>query len=84
MKTIQQLAQEAIEVQDACNLSGVVHAWSRSMTRLCELLPDLGTAGRNQHPINVLFSSKVASLTRSEDSDTFSKAYDACRQLAEQ
>jgi hypothetical protein len=36
-RTLAQLAQEALTVQDACNLSGVVHGWSRSISRLREL-----------------------------------------------
>lgn len=61
-RTLQQLAKEALMVQGACNLSGVVHGWSRAMRRLCELC-DLGTDGRNRHPINVLWADKVKHLT---------------------
>src|SRR5262245_49583869 len=33
-RTIQDLAQEALDVQNACNLSGVVYGWGRSISRL--------------------------------------------------
>lgn len=75
------LAKEAIDVQDACNLSGVAHGFARAMSKLCEL--GLDTNARNQHPVAVMWSSKIASLTGSEDSLTFSRAYDACKALAE-
>ena len=72
------LAADAIAVQDACNLSGVVHAFSRAMTALCEM--GLDTDARNTHPIAILFSSKIASLTGSESGCVFSMAYDWAKQ----
>jgi len=71
---VSRMYADAIIVQDACNLSGVVHAFSRHM----ETLFDMGitdTDARNRHPISVLFSSKIASLTGSEDFKNFSRAY---------
>lgn len=76
MRTIKDLAREALDIQDACNLSGVVHAFSRCMTELRPLLEAEGkfsTDKLNNHPIAVLYSSKIASLTMSEDK--FSSAY---------
>ena len=78
-KSLADLAREAIQVQDACNLSGVVHGFARAMEDLCIHVPN--TAERNRHAIAVLGSSKIASLTGSEDSSIFSRAYEACRKL---
>lgn len=78
MKSLQELAKDAMQVQDACNLSGVVFAFADVMRDLCEHFRDAGTDYRNQHPIAVMWSSKIASLTRSEDCSTMSKAYDWC------
>jgi len=75
------LARDAILVQDACNLSGVVSSFARAMEALWKLEPDLGTDARNTHPICVLWSSKIASLTGSDSMVNFSKAYDACKVL---
>ena len=87
MKTLKDLAKEAIEIQDACNLSGLIHGWHRSMEVLWSILRDsgAGTAQINQHPINQLWASKVHDLTGMGLSDTeaFGKAYDACKKLAE-
>lgn len=63
-RTLQQLAQEVLDVQDACNLSGVVLAWGRSISELRSLLDDKSTDAINKHPINVMWASKVESLTR--------------------
>jgi hypothetical protein len=84
MKTLKELAQEAIDVQDACNLSGVVHGWHRAMEDLCDILRDSGTDGRNTHPINQMWASKCHDLARMGTSDweQYSKAYDACKKLA--
>lgn len=87
-RTIDELAREAIAVQDACNLSGVVHGWSLAMSRLYELLrasPDFsGTDQVNRHPINQLWASKVHDLTDMGGSDTmrYIQALDACEVLA--
>jgi hypothetical protein len=71
----------AIEVQDACNLSGVVFEWARIMQRICNECRDKGTEAKNLHAINVMFASKVASLTRA-DSGLFD-AYNECEQKSE-
>lgn len=78
MKTLNQLAQDALLVQDACNLSGVVHGFSRAMTDLRALLPQAGTDEINQHPISIMWASKIASLTGAgglSDNDVFAHAY---------
>ena len=73
--------QDALMIQDACNLSGVVHSWA---TILSEMVKDgMDTETIWHHPINILFSSKVASLTGSENFDNFSKAYVECQKEAE-
>jgi hypothetical protein len=60
-RTLQELAREALAVQDACNLSGVAHGFARAMADLCALVP--GTDARNAHPIAVLWADKIAHLT---------------------
>jgi hypothetical protein len=77
-RTLAQLATEALQVQDACNLSGVVHAWSRSIRRLREIRPELGTDAINKHPINVMFSDKVGHLTNSENGSWCADAWQEC------
>ena len=82
-RSIQELAKEAIEVQNACNLSGVVLSWSQAILDLRANLPDAGTATINHHPINVMWASKVQSLTGVFcEQDMFSKAYLEVQQLA--
>lgn len=57
------LAREALAVQDACNLSGVVHGFSRSISRLRALLPMAGTDAINRHPVCQLWADKIAQLS---------------------
>jgi len=80
VRTMRDLAQEALDVQDACNLSGVVHSWSRAITDLRALLEDekgFSTQKLNTHPVNVLFASKVDSLVGyMSDSTLFGHAYE--------
>jgi hypothetical protein len=84
--TLAQAAQLAIDIQDACNLSGVV----RSFAEVTETLwadsraNNRGTSGVNHHPVSVLFASKIGDLTGvgCGDLDTFNTAYDLCKVLA--
>jgi hypothetical protein len=79
MKTMSQLAQDALNVQDACNLSGVVHGFSRAITDLRALIPKASTDEINKHPICLLWADKIAHLTGTQvhatDSLAFSRAY---------
>ena len=86
-RTIAQLAQESLDVQDACNLSGVVLSFGRSILRLRRLLEALGplsTDQVNQHPICQLWADKIAHLsgTQSLDNTWSTAAYHAVYELA--
>ena len=73
---------DAIAVQDACNLSGVVHSFSNIVSRLWDeaRVTGEGTDWVNQHPICVLFADKIASLTRVgvDDIEGYTQAYNIC------
>jgi hypothetical protein len=62
------------------NLSGIVFAFAEAMKKICEEsnANKQGTEWKNTHPIAVLFASKIASLTHSEDILKFGEAYNAC------
>lgn len=78
--------KRAIDVQDACNLSGVVHDFSNMMTRVwveARKEEGRGTDWVNTHPIVILYSNKISSLCGSENSEQFSMAYDHCKEQAE-
>ena len=75
------LAREAIDVQDACNLSGVVQSFARVVSDLGKHVQ--GTEARNTHPIVVLFVSKLQSLScGSGDVPGFEAAYSTVQALA--
>lgn len=78
---LKELAEEALDIQSACNLSGVAHAFSRAMNELCKVVS--GTDARNKHPISVLYASKIASLTDCEHILAFGDAYNWARDIAE-
>lgn len=70
-RTMQQLAANVLQAQDACNLSGVVISFSNDIQRLRRLMQegpssDFSTDKLNRHPICCMWSSKIASLTSSE------------------
>jgi hypothetical protein len=83
-KSMIQLAQQALDVQDACNLSGVVHAFSAAVTDVRAHLRAEGNESTdrvNTHPVCVLFASKIASLTGCEVGIEFSTAFRICSLL---
>ena len=86
---LRELADEVLGALNACNLSGVVHSFSKACTSLWNIAhhEDHGTDWVNTHPICILYSSKVAGLTGREDLSTeavdrFSVAYDAVNMMS--
>jgi hypothetical protein len=82
--TIQEAAKLAIEVQDACNASGVVGSLKVVMHEV--LWPEArrlgkGTEWVNSHFVVTLFLSKLTDLNHNQE---FSQAYEAVKKLAEQ
>ena len=77
-RTMLDLARNAIDVQSACNLSGVVHSFSRDISRLRALLEGergFGTDMINKHPVCILYASKISDLTWANYSSEYSVAY---------
>lgn len=70
-QTLRKMYKDAILVQDACNLSGIVISFARVMSDLRALFPSKGTEFFNTHPIAVLYADKIKSLT----GDDFEGAY---------
>lgn len=82
MKNIQDLAREAIQVQDTCNLRGVLLGYHKAMCRLAQIVgSDYAT-----HPISVLWADKVAHLagTQYVDVGTIIDAWGKVETLAKQ
>lgn len=53
---------KALDVQSACNLSGVLHSWAKAATVVQHVLCTNRGEDFNKHPINILYMSKIASL----------------------
>jgi hypothetical protein len=83
-RTLKELAQEALNVQDACNLSGVAHGFARCMSDLMDLVP--GTDARNNHAIARLWADKIAHLTGTQSigNDAVMAAYTEVRRIIEE
>jgi len=80
--TLKAAAQAALDVQNACNLSGVAMAFADIMRTLCEFVP--GTDARNTHPIAQVFLDKMNQLAGVQSYDVpMSAAYRAVHELAE-
>lgn len=64
-RPIAQLAQEALDSQDACNLSAVVSTFQRALEDLWQHAQagGHGTDWVNQHPVTKAYVSKLSSLS---------------------
>ena len=60
VKTLKELAAEALSIQDACNLCGLAQRFAKVQIELGEYTK--GTEERNRHPITVLWLDKFNSL----------------------
>jgi hypothetical protein len=83
--TLAELATEAIQIQDACNLSGLSHSLaSHVIPSLRQLMPSAGTQVIARHPIVKLWVYKIYSLSWFEPMDErtsrmYADAYEACK-----
>lgn len=70
--------QNAVRVQDACNLSGVVEDFNAVLKEIWKEArkKGQGTQWVNEHPISMLYASKIAQLSRCEEG--FGLAYRIC------
>lgn len=66
--------QNVLNIQDACNIIPIIKMMAEVQDRILQDCPN-STLERNEHPINVLYTSKLVHLTRSEDIDKFNTAY---------
>lgn len=84
---IKTLAQDAIQIQDACNASGIAHSLADVFVKLREC-GITSTVILNRHPIVRMYIYKLMSLAGiwSADqriTDDFKIAYDMCKALSE-
>lgn len=82
--TLAMLAREACDVQNACNLSGVVRTYAEVLSALRDLPECTGNAWLHSHPIAIAFADKIASLTGIQYFNaTAIEAHNACGRLVE-
>jgi hypothetical protein len=89
--TLNRAAETALQVQDGCDLSGILQSFMEVVMN--SILPAAREQGRgrpwvNQHPICTLFLDKLTSLNRTQclcndNMNSFSKAYDSVIKLVE-
>jgi hypothetical protein len=88
MRTLQELAQEAIDIQNACNPLGLTKSFAEVTQELWVALDFLklprDTESIRTHPIVRLWASKLHDLVGMGLSDTerYGEAYHACQSIA--
>lgn len=87
MSRLQQLAQDAIAVQDACNPLGISNSFAEAIDELGKALRAEGQYGTDaicEHPVFRLWASKIHSLAGLglSDVDRFHDAYSGAFALA--
>ena len=82
-RTMRELAQEALDVQNACNLTDVAHGFAKSVSRLRVILREAGhESDYPTHPITLLWLDKLHDLAGRVDAYD-SGAYRAVNALLE-
>ena len=79
--TLREMAQKALDVQDACNLSGVAATFAE-VTSAMRGKHNMDTPTCNRHPISVLFIDKMASLAMPDTTHAHSDAYAQVKAMA--
>lgn len=86
---LQRAARTALDVQNACNLTGVLHSFLAAAQAVRTESDRLGkgTDWINQHPICFMFADKIGSLVGTQSLDGFSgtlysKNMKVCEKLA--
>ena len=71
--------QSAIDVQSACNLSGIVFSFAKVMKRICNerAKGNHGTDWVNTHPIAQMYAVQILHLTKE---CSYTEAYNICEQ----
>jgi hypothetical protein len=88
-RTLKQLAEEAVAIQDACNPLGLTKGFAQATQELADSLrasnQPSDTRAICQHPIFRLWASKLHDLAGMGLSDLsrYTEAYDGCKELAE-
>ncbi len=85
MTPYQKAHKNALEVQDACNFSGVLLSFARDMEHVREHMRQEGSYGSlafATHPVAILYMDKLADLQRRPDLDVLSRAYDDCKSVS--
>ncbi len=81
MTAYQRACRNAIDVQNACNFSGVLFSFAEDMRAVCDHLNATGESSsinRALHPVAVLYIDKLADLQRRPGYEEFGKALRAC------
>ncbi len=91
LQQLRKIAQTAMGVQDACNLTAVANGFARELMQLRGCLKELGlpddTDAIRAHPVVRLWAYKIALLAgvipQGHDyASTFAVDYNACDQLS--
>lgn len=84
--TYKEAAQSALDVQDACNLSGVLFTFADAMQAICEedRAKNMSTDWKNTNPIVTLFLDKLSQLNKRqcENISLLDDAWDKVKQIA--
>ncbi len=84
MRTLKELAQEAIDVQNACNILGISQSFAEAMVDLRKVHPNSSSDSLATNAITVMWAYKISLMAclGGGDTDTFTDAYRACREMA--
>ena len=81
--TLQAMAQSALDVQTACNLSGIILTFAMIVSDMRKV-HGFDTPTCNRHPVCRLYAEQICHLSGAGmgDTDSYHVAYEACTKLA--
>jgi hypothetical protein len=87
MRTLKEMAAEAVVIQNACNPLGLTKTFAAVTQDLADRLREQGQGSTSlvrRHPIFCLWASKLHDLAGMglSDTDRYGEAYEACKELA--
>lgn len=88
-RTMQDLVRNALQVQNAVNMSGIVYSFAKDISRLRALMNEqlgnmFSTDKLNKHPVCIMYTSKLESLCHAEHGTFYRNAQEWCEQVLKQ
>lgn len=84
MTPYQRACKNSLDVQDACNISGVLHSFLEDLAAVRAHPGNSGTDWIRRHPVVVLYVDKLFDMVGRPEYTDYAHAHDYCRDVLDQ